>query len=757
MKRVLSFVLIMVTIIVAFTAIQVNAATTPPSISISQLETKIEKLKSFSGKCFTKDETKCELTADEISKGYTWHQKCSNCNNGAVLANNTWVSDWIESEYGVSSSELDRDNFPYQYYPNPSNSASCHFQNGSGASCYGFASFAQWYLFSSKATDKIEPTLVVSGVEYNYENISKYAKPGDIIRTSETNGSEYGHSLVFISCTSTGITHIDCNGTISGCRIDYNKGQSYTFAKKRKYMAITRSKNSPYYSSEAVDGYLYQCDDAEGHAIRSTPNGDLKGTILNGEKFVVTEFSSDGLWGYITFGNITGWTRLSTTYTPYIGTYTCPVVTFDANGGSVSTTSKKVYINTPYGTLPTPTRSGYIFAGWYTAKSGGTKITSTTNVTLTANQTLYANWTANTTYTVSYNANGGSGAPSSQTKTHGVSLTLSSTKPTREGYTFKGWATSANGSVAYAAGASYTANSNATLYAVWQANTYTVTFIANGGSVSPISKTVTYGEKYGTLPTPTKEGYTFDGWYLLQFDYPEDPLIVSSTVFEETNDCTLYAHWTANTTYTVSYNANGGSGAPSSQTKTHGKSLTLSSTKPTRKGYTFKGWATSANGSVAYAAGASYTANSNATLYAVWQANTYTVTFDANGGTTSMASKSVTYGQTYSFYHSAERNGYVFDGWYSSATGGTKVTGSTTVTTAQNHTLYAHWTQVVPVERIELNHTELTVRVGEWLNSLLIATSYPSNATYKYVSWSSSDNSIVSHSITAGLKAEARE
>lgn len=150
---------------------------------------------------------------------------------------------------------------------------------------------------------------------------------------------------------------------------------------------------------------------------------------------------------------------------------------------------------------------------------------------------------AKTSYTIKYNANGGSGAPSAQTKWHGTNITLSSTKPTRSGYTFKGWGTSSTTStVSYAAGATYSSNANVTLYAVWTANTYT-----------------------------------------------------------------------------VKYNENGGSGAPSNQTKTHGVTLTLSSTKPTRTGYTFKGWGTSASSTtVSYAAGASYTKNAAITLYAIW-------------------------------------------------------------------------------------------------------------------------------------------
>lgn len=149
-----------------------------------------------------------------------------------------------------------------------------------------------------------------------------------------------------------------------------------------------------------------------------------------------------------------------------------------------------------------------------------------------------------TSYTVTYNANGGSGAPSSQTKWKDQTLKLSTTKPTRTGYSFLGWSASSSAtSATYAAGANYTANAAATLYAVWKANTYT-----------------------------------------------------------------------------VSYNANGGSGAPSSQTKTYGVNLTLSSAKPTRTNYNFKGWGTSASATtVSYAAGASYTANAAITLYAIWE------------------------------------------------------------------------------------------------------------------------------------------
>jgi uncharacterized repeat protein (TIGR02543 family) len=120
---------------------------------------------------------------------------------------------------------------------------------------------------------------------------------------------------------------------------------------------------------------------------------------------------------------------------------------------------------------------------------------------------------AKTSYTISYNANGGSGAPSKQTKWFGTDINLSNTKPTRTGYSFQGWSTSNDSSVEYASGAKYTANASVTLYAVWKANTYQVKYDANGGYGAPSSQTKTYGVTL-TLSSniPTRPNYTFLGW-----------------------------------------------------------------------------------------------------------------------------------------------------------------------------------------------------------------------------------------------------
>lgn len=247
-------------------------------------------------------------------------------------------------------------------------------------------------------------------------------------------------------------------------------------------------------------------------------------------------------------------------------------------------------------------------------------------------------------YTVSYNANGGSGAPSSQSKYYGKTLTLSSTKPTRTGYTFKGWATSSSGSVAYASGASYTANASATLYAVWQANTYTVKYNASGGTGAPSNQTKTHGVALTLSSTkPTRASvnndgvtttYTFKGWATSANS--STVAYAAGAKYTTNASVTLYAVWSTASTvteYDVTYNTNGGSNV-SPQVKKKGTALTLRSTVPTKNGYTFKGWGLSEDDTtVDYAAGASYTKDADIVLYAIWTPWTHTVQFNKNGGT----------------------------------------------------------------------------------------------------------------------------
>lgn len=156
---------------------------------------------------------------------------------------------------------------------------------------------------------------------------------------------------------------------------------------------------------------------------------------------------------------------------------------------------------------------------------------------------------ARPTYTVSYNANGGSGAPSSQTKQHDITLTLSSTKPTRDGYEFAGWGTSATDTgVKYAAGGQYTGNASITLYAIWtNVAKLTINYNANGGSGAPVSQThlINTTSKISGAK-PTRDNYVFLGWstsssatkatYIADGQYTNNSFTDGATV-------TLYAVW----------------------------------------------------------------------------------------------------------------------------------------------------------------------------------------------------------------------
>lgn len=157
-------------------------------------------------------------------------------------------------------------------------------------------------------------------------------------------------------------------------------------------------------------------------------------------------------------------------------------------------------------------------------------------------------------------------------------------------------------------------------YSIPARNRYSITYNANGGSGAPSTQYYYYGNDT-TLSSskPTRTGYTFLGWS--QSSTASTASYQPGQTWSGTNDnnYTLYAVWKINT-WTVKYHANGGTGAPASQTKTYGQTLKLSTTKPTRADYNFLGWGTSPDSTtVAYQAGGSYTDNAAITLYAIWE------------------------------------------------------------------------------------------------------------------------------------------
>ena len=381
------------------------------------------------------------------------------------------------------------------------------------------------------------------------------------------------------------------------------------FAEQAWYYKFTPSSSGEYTfeSTGSIDSkvVIYKADGTEiGSDDDSGESSNFKKTLslTSGTTYYIKAFAYSSKTGTYSFK--------VTKNTP--ASYT---VNFNANGGSVSPTSVIVTAGKST-TLPTPTKK-YTLS--YNANNGsGAPSSQSVSVSCKG-------WsTSNTASSASYSC-GSSYKPTTNITLYAVwysngSATISSTKPTRSGYTFLGWSTSSSASSAsYSSGSSISISSNTTLYAVWKKNpttSYTVNYNANGGSVSPSSATVTAGNSV-TLPTPSK-------------------------------------------TATITYNANGGSGAPSSQNVSFSCSgwstsstassasyscgssykptanttlyavwgkgtTTLSSTKPTRAGYTFLGWANDKNATSAeFQSGTKVSLKDNVTIYAIWKADTST-------------------------------------------------------------------------------------------------------------------------------------
>lgn len=332
--------------------------------------------------------------------------------------------------------------------------------------------------------------------------------------------------------------------------------------------------------------------------------------------------------------------------------------------------------------------------------------------------------TSASTYTITYNNNGGSGCTTTSVTYGGKYGTMC--EPTRNGYVFIGWfnefykdkplnyyadtysdLAKAFGYDAdalynhyitygkgegrriseYVKGDSFAGTANRTIYAGWYAQGYTISYNSNGGTGSMAADVVKTGETATIKANEfTKKGYTFAGW-TTKSDGTDDGYnwtgwsgtwnYVDGQYGIANKTLKLYARWTPKS-YTISYNSNGGSGTMTSDTVSTGGSVTIKSNTFKRTGYKFVGWTTKSDGTDDghgwtgwsgtwnYDNGQYGIANDKLVLYARWD-NHFTVTYNDNGGSgCSSSSKTVTYGSTYGDLCTPTRSGYIFAGWYSS-------------------------------------------------------------------------------------------
>ncbi len=371
------------------------------------------------------------------------------------------------------------------------------------------------------------------------------------------------------------------------------------------------------------------------------------------------------------------------------------VVTFNANDGSGSTTTQ-VSSSASSLTSNTFSRNGYVFNGWKTSANGqSVDYVDGAQYPFTSSTTLYADWSP--VFTLTFNSNDGSGSPSETTQTGLGTTWLNGNSFTRSGFTFDGWNTLAGGGgTSYTDGDVFTLSANTTLYAQWSVLSFVVTFEANDGSGGQTTQQG-LGSTSLTPNTFTRSGYVFAGWDTLPGG--GGTTYADSDLFTISSNETLYATWTP--VFTLTFNANDGSGTPAETTQVGSGATTLNANAFSRNGYSFGGWNTLAGGGgTAFANGDSLSLSSNTTLYAVWVANSFTVTFDANDGSGTPAQTSqMGSGVTALNANTFIRNGYSFAGWNTISGGAGTAYADSFATYALNAStvLYAQWQAVTPV------------------------------------------------------------
>lgn len=475
--------------------------------------------------------------------------------------------------------------------------------------------------------------------------------------------------------------------------------------------------------------------------------------------------------------------------------------TVKLNGGSYNGSTKDFTISKYPGeeiSIGAPTRSKHNFTGYKLTmdNNDGNAPTSVTQsasgfkgIMQMGNFTLNAQWTP-WKHTVAYNANAGNdasvkGIPASQSKTANVDITLSSDVPTRNGYTFLGWNTQADGNgTAYAAGAIYKNDQNGgtvTLYAQWTPWKHVLHYNKNVPTSStsqtvsnmPVDQTKTFGQFMAISNlVPTRKGYTFAGWYT-QSNGTGTKYDPGSNYAADQNGGTvnLYAKWTP-WTYNIKYDQNVKSTSssktvtdmPAAQTKTQEIDVTLSSMTPKRNGYIFAGWSTSANGSVEYKPGSRFTKDldsngASITLYAVWAPWKHTIHYNSNiptnapTGTTTVSNMPGDQTKTFDeklmiSSNKPTRKGYNFAGWSTSANGNVVYQPGAEYKNDQNGgtvTLYAKWTAwkhtVTYDKNVPANSKKTDVKnmpgnqTKIYDQNLTLQSNVPTRIGYTFVKW----------------------
>lgn len=400
------------------------------------------------------------------------------------------------------------------------------------------------------------------------------------------------------------------------------------------------------------------------------------------------------------------------------------IVKFDNNGHGSYQSEQQVVVGQTVSQPGAITAEGFTFNGWYTETECVNKFDFATPVE--SDMTLYAGWTPDETpteepteapteqpteaptetpteqptettaaeITVAFKMDGGEPQISKATIHSGDVISEPSPAPTKSGYKFLGWFVSPDSQTSFDFSKPIT--SDTIIYAHWEeegteptteeptttpvAEDITITFNLMGGGDN-FTKTIKSGEKVVKPDTPTRENFTFVGWFTdesLKTEFNFDSILKANT--------TVYAKW-EQTTFTVTFNMGGHGSEIASKSITKGN-LVDKPTTPTADGWTFEGWYT--DGSLTQVFDFATKIEKDTTIYAKWSENKYfTVKFMVGTFATAPESQSVLNGQCATQPTNPTSTEYTFGGWYSDSACTQAFDFSTPIT--QDTTLYARW------------------------------------------------------------------
>jgi len=417
--------------------------------------------------------------------------------------------------------------------------------------------------------------------------------------------------------------------------------------------------------------------------------------------------------------------------------YALTIIKIPTEGGNVlvngtNSTGSSTHSNGTQVSIAANPASGYVFTGW---SGASTSTNNAISLTISGNRTITANFQKlPTTYSLTVNrtpATGGAvtvnGTTTTGSTVYDVGTQVVAMAIPADGYAFTGWSgasTSINASI------TLTMNSTQALTAKFETITYGITYHLNGGTQNMQNPATYLVTSNVTLSSPTRVGYTFGGW----FDNVEfNGIAITSIPSGSIGNRDLYAKWTP-TTYTITYTLNSGTVETANPASYTIETAAFTLNNPTRTGYTFAGW-TGTNGTTPQTTVSVQESTGNKNYTANWTLITYTVTFNANGGTLTTTTGTTGTGWKLASLPTPTRNGYTFNGWFTEETGGTQVTANTVF--SENTIIYARWTPTIYTITYALNSgtVETANPAGYTIETTDFTLNNPTRTGYTFVGW----------------------